>query len=132
MAIKTETVVTTTVYDDLDEKELPEDTKPTYFGWGGRRYEIYLSEQHQAAFEKAITKYVDAAKDVTTQARTAQGSSSRRTRSSSSSADKEQLAAMRAWAQSNVKLLEENGLKVPGDRGRIAQGVHDLYQSHAG
>lgn len=35
MARKVAVVETVTVTDDLDQKEIPDDTQPTYFGWGG-------------------------------------------------------------------------------------------------
>lgn len=132
MARRVQVVESVVVTDDLDGKELAEDVKPTYFGWGGRRYEIYLSDTHLQALEKSLSKYVEAAKDVTTQARAAQTGGTRRsgTGSARSSADREHLNAVREWARSNEKLLGEHGLKAPGDRGRLAQGIQDLYAEH--
>lgn len=133
MARRVQVIESVVVTDDLDGKEIPEDSKPTYFGWAGRRYEIYLSDTHHQALEKSLAKYVEAAKDVTTQARAAQTAVSRRsgTGSTRSSADREHLNAVREWARANAKLLAENDLKVPGDRGRLAQGVQDLYAAHS-
>lgn len=129
---KVQVIEAVTVTDDLDDKELPEDTQPVYFGWGGRRYEIFLSDAHYQAFEKSLAKYVDAAKDVTTQARASAATNTRRGGSAGtrSKVDREHLNAVREWARSNSKLLEQHGLKVPGDRGRLAQGVQDLYDEH--
>lgn len=132
MARKVQIIESVTITDDLDDKELPEDTKPIYFGWGGRRYEIFLSDAHYQALEKSLAKYVEAAKDVTTQVRASTSSGTRRSNGSGSrsSADREQLNAVREWARTNSKLLEEHDLKVPGDRGRLAQGIQQLYDEN--
>ena len=133
VARKVQIIESVTITDDLDGRELPEDAKPTYFGWGGRRYEIFLSDAHHQSLEKALAKYVEAAKDVTTQARASQGTGTRRSSGSTSrsSADREHLNAVREWAREHSSLLAEHNLKVPGDRGRLAQGIQDLYEEHS-
>lgn len=52
------------VTDDIDGSDLPEDTKPTLFGWNGKQYEIWLSEQNHDELENFLQKFLDNAVEV--------------------------------------------------------------------
>lgn len=109
MAKKTETIVTLT--DDLDGSKAE---RTVSFAFEGQSYEIELSKKNAAAFEKALSSYIGAARRVRTaggRARAAGGRSNRRN----------DLAAIREWAK-------QNGHEV-SDRGRIAADIIDAYDS---
>jgi hypothetical protein len=109
---------TVMITDDLDGSSPAE---PVQFTFDGVNWEIDLSEKNREKLQKALQPFLDKAHP----AQVAQAKSAptpRRARSSRGG--REDLDAIRAWAQ-------ENGYKV-GDRGRIAKSIieeYDLAQS---
>lgn len=99
--------------DDIDGGDA---TESLTFGLDGTAYEIDLSDKNAAALRKALSKYVEHARRVSsTRPRTAGPS-----RKGSGSANPPKL--VREWAKAQA---EFEG-KVP-DRGRIPQEVQDAY-----
>lgn len=101
--------------DDFDGSEA---TETVSFAFRGKDYEIDLNEKHAAAFDKAMSRYVGAARH------TASPTASRsRTRSPQRDSvnHKQELAEIRAWARSN-------GYEI-NDRGRIPGAVVEAYQA---
>ncbi len=92
--------------DDIDGSDA---TQTVRFGWLGAEYEIDLNDKNYTAFEKAIGKYVSAAR------KTAGRSRSKR------STPTTDLAAVRAWARGQ-------GYEV-SDRGRISAEIMQAYKS---
>jgi hypothetical protein len=95
------------ISDDIDGSDADQTIR---FVWGGSSYEIDLSAENAAAFEKVIEPYVAAARR-----HTSAGRGSRAKRPAVAGTAGEDLAALRVWAA-------ENGHKV-ADRGRIATAV---------
>lgn len=93
--------------DDIDGSDA---TQTVRFGWLGADYEIDLNDKNYAAFEKAIGKYLNAARRT--------GGRSRGGKRARSAVD---LAAVRSWAR-------ENGYDV-SDRGRISGDVLEAYKA---
>ncbi|MCV7462800.1 Lsr2 protein [Micrococcus luteus] len=116
----------TVLIDDLDGKTPAE---RVYFYADGKRYQIDLSTENESklqdvidAYHKALEPYMTAkgVKSVDLIPVTAQLSSSRTTRRSSSKSDYDP-SEVRAW-------LMENGHKV-SDRGRIPGELVDLWRA---
>jgi hypothetical protein len=93
--------------DDLDGSEA---TQTVRFGWLGADYEIDLNDKNYAAFEKAVGKFVSAARKT--------GGGRARAKRSAPAAD---LSAVRAWAR-------EQGYEV-SDRGRISSEIMEAYKA---
>ena len=96
-------------YSDLSEKEI-DDYSPLSFAFDGNSYEIDLTDQEKAEFEKAMQKYVAAARSVATR------SAAAKKRSNGSGHDPK---VVRAWAVGN-------DIDVPA-RGRIPASVLAAY-----
>jgi hypothetical protein len=108
--------------DDLDGGEA---TETVSFSLDGSSYEIDLSEKNATGLRDAFSKYVGAARKA---GRAAGGGStssrsSGRSRGSSTAMDRDQAAAIRAWAK-------KKGLKV-SDRGRIPASIIEQYNASA-
>lgn len=118
MATRTRTVF----IDDLDDSEILDGGGQTVtFAVGTSAYEIDLSDEN-------LGKFYDALQPFTEKARRVRGRSARRSSAASESlghpttaTDKEQLRAMRLWAQ-------EKGCKV-SNRGRVSKEVQDAYHA---
>jgi len=108
---------TITLTDDLDGTEA---TDSVTFGFRGSEYEIDLNTKNAAALEKALSKYLAAARKV------GRGPATKRTagRRPSRPSGQEDVAPLREWAKAN-------GYKV-GDRGRISAEVRDAYHAANG
>jgi hypothetical protein len=91
--------------DDLDGSDATQTVK---FGWLGAEYEIDLNDKNYAAFEKALGKYLAAARKT--------GGRARGAKRSAATLD---LAAVRAWAR-------EQGYEI-SDRGRVSGEIMDAY-----
>lgn len=107
MAQKVQVVLT----DDIDGTEAEHQVK---FGWLGAEYEIDLSEKNFSAFEKAITKYLEAGRKV-------RGGARPRSVAAKTHQPKPDLNAVREWARAN-------GFEV-SDRGRIKTEIMDAYHA---
>lgn len=105
MAIKTVLV------DDLDETEGAE-TRP--FSIGGTDYEIHLTDKHYGEMERAMQKYVAAARK---RGHRRQATKTKITRPSSGT----DMKAIREWAG-------KQGLPV-SDRGKIPQDIVDKFNA---
>jgi hypothetical protein len=92
--------------DDLDGSEA---TQTVTFGWLGAEYEIDLNDKNYTSFEKAVGKYLAAARKT----------GGRRSRSAKRSDAPVDLAAVRAWAR-------EQGYEV-SDRGRVSGEIMEAY-----
>jgi hypothetical protein len=106
--------------DDIDGSTGAETLTYTF---EGQDYEIDLSEQNAQKFRAALAPYVEKSREVERSPVPSAGG--RRTRRSSSSGrSKEELAAIRAWA-------EANGHDV-APRGRIKREILEAYdKAHA-
>jgi hypothetical protein len=103
--------------DDLDGGEASETVS---FGLDGTSYEIDLSKSNADALRDSLAKYVGGARKIGRAAARATGGG--RSRASGSAAiDRDQAAAIRAWAK-------KQGLKV-SDRGRIPANIIEQYNA---
>ena len=103
--------------DDLDGGEASETVS---FGLDGTSYEIDLSKGNADALRESLAKYVGGARKIgRAAARSASGGRSRAT--GSAAIDRDQAAAIRAWAK-------KQGLKV-SDRGRIPANIIEQYNA---
>lgn len=99
---------------DVCEKE---PAFPVKFGHRGTTYEIDVCEKDAVALEKALAPYLDKArKAFTAPPRSTPAGPARKT-----TADKERIADIRAWANSN-------GYNV-ADRGRIKAEIVEAYDN---
>lgn len=114
--------VVSVIADDLDGKDLPEDTKPVTLSLGRTTYNLYLSEANHGKLLEAVNPFIENAETVSS-------TPARSSSSSSSSADKEKMKKVREWAQaSKFKFTDAAGNeKTLGDRGRIPAEVVDAY-----
>lgn len=94
--------------DDLDGEEITSGVKSIRFSLGDNAYEIDLTEQNARKFYDDLAPYVAAARRV-------------RGRRLAGGTDRQQLQAIRSWAQ-------EHGIKVSA-RGRVSQQVQDAYRA---
>lgn len=119
MGRKTVQVIT----DDLDGKELPEDTKPVALSMGRTTYNLYLSDDNHGKLLAALEPFISGAETASAGAASS--------RSTAPSADKEKLRKVREWAQATkYTYTNAKGDKVTlGDRGRIPQEVVDAYDA---
>ncbi|HVQ89416.1 MAG TPA: Lsr2 family protein [Mycobacteriales bacterium] len=102
--------------DDLDGGEAAETVS---FGLDGTSYEIDLSKTNADALRDSLAKYVGGARKI---GRAAARATAGRSRASGSAAiDRDQAAAIRAWAK-------KQGLKV-SDRGRIPANIIEQYNA---
>jgi hypothetical protein len=102
-----------TVFDDLDN---PEGATTVTFAYRGTSYEIDLGEKNQAALDKALAKFIAAARP-SSQTRLAGG----RKRSDVKLGTRAELATIRAWAR-------EHGFEV-SDRGRVSSEIREAYDA---
>src|SRR4051794_15348942 len=91
--------------DDFDESEA---TQTVQFGYRGRQYAIDLNDEHAEEFDSLLSRYVQAARDITQPA--VQPSPTRQQRPSRRRSAQE-TARIREWAR-------DHDMKV-SDRGRI-------------
>ena len=109
VAKQTRTITTFT--DDLDGAVIEDGTGGTVrFGLDGREWEIDLSDGNRKELEKALKPYIEAGRSR---------SSRRSSGGTRSTANKEELAALRSWAK-------ENGYEV-SDRGRVSGEIREAY-----
>jgi len=109
----------TQVTDDIDGSK---DAEEVSFSFRGADYVIDLGKKNQAAMEKALKPYLDAA---TKTARRSSSTTAKRPNSKASptkasrSSSRQDLAVIREWAKSN-------GIEV-SDRGRISRSIMEQY-----
>jgi hypothetical protein len=107
--------------DDLDGGEASETVS---FSIDGSNYEIDLSGKNADELRDAFAKYVGAARKAGRATSASSGrSSGRRGGGGTTSMDRDQAAAIRAWAK-------KQGLKV-SDRGRIPATIIEQYHQTA-
>jgi hypothetical protein len=106
---------TVTVYDDLDNTE---GASRVSFAYRGTSYEIDLGAKNQAALDKALAKYIAAARKKPGPAPSAPVG---RGRSKAKTKARIDLLAIRTWAQ-------EQGLEI-SDRGRIPGEIQQAYDA---
>lgn len=106
--------VTTTLVDDLDGTPIEEGKGETIkFALDNTSFEIDLNEANAKKFRKLLTDYVTAAR--------VSGRSTQTRSSAKGSSNKEELFAIRIWAN-------ENGHTV-SSRGRVPQAIIDEYKA---
>lgn len=86
------------------------------FGWGGKSYEIDLTDKEKGEFEKALKKYLDVAR---TAARKGDSGAKTARRTSKPAQSGPSPASIRVWAA-------ENDIEVPA-RGRIPESIISQY-----
>lgn len=102
--------------DDIDGTKAAETVS---FGLDGSLYEIDLSAKHAKHLRKSLAGFVEAARTVkppNAAARTGRGKAAG---TSASNRGRQDLTAIRAWAQ-------DNGIAVAA-RGRLSEGVKEQY-----
>ena len=101
--------------DDIDGSEASETVS---FGLDGRRYDIDLSKDHAAQLRDTLASFIAAARRAT-------GGTGRRpsTPAPQRANNRDQIAAIRAWAKSNGHTVS--------DRGRISKLVLESYENRA-
>jgi len=107
--------------DDLDGSDA---AATVSFALDGRAYEIDLSEDNAARLRDSLASFVAAARKRSGSAAAARRRTPKMTASSGprpQPLDREQTAAIRAWAR-------QNGHQV-SDRGRISKTVVDAFQA---
>jgi len=106
---------TVTVYDDLDNTE---GASTVSFTYRGTSYEIDLGTKNQAALDKALAKFIAAARK---KAAPAPYPPVGRGRSKAKTKARTDLLAIRSWAQ-------EHGFEI-SDRGRIPAEIQQAYDA---
>jgi Lsr2 len=107
--------------DDIDGSDA---AATVYFGLDGKTYEIDLSDDNAAELRHSLAVFVDAARKSSGSASTGSRRAQKMTANSGprpKPLDREQTAAIRAWAR-------QNGHQV-SDRGRISKTVVDAFQA---
>ena len=106
--------------DDLDDDVSADET--VTFSLDGTTYEIDLSDKNAGEMRDVFSKYVDAARKVSSRGTRASGAGrSKATGGGAGRMDREQAGAIRDWAR-------KNGHDV-SDRGRIPATVVDAYEA---
>ncbi|HEX5522679.1 MAG TPA: Lsr2 family protein [Pedococcus sp.] len=120
--------VEVTLVDDIDGTD-DDDVRSLSFGLDGASYEIDLSAANTARLLDILAPYVENGRRLSGKRSAPRGSSSSSSSSSSSNgskraADREHLAAVRAWAR-------DNGYTV-SDRGRVPVHIQDAFDEAHG
>src|SRR5215210_3571886 len=108
--------------DDFDESEA---TQTVEFAYKGRQYALDLNDEHAAEFDDLLTRYVQAARDITQP--TSHAPAGRRQRQSGRAIggrSAEEVAAIREWARAN-------DIDV-ADRGRLPKELLQQYEEAQG
>ncbi|MEV0360067.1 Lsr2 family protein [Nocardia sp. NPDC050697] len=113
--------------DDIDGKEIDSGFEaPVEFSFDGKYYKLDLRQSNYEAFQEDLKKWIDAAEEVSPSGAArgrrdpARGPKPGSTRADTGSGrSKEELAAIREWAQ-------KNGHEV-SPRGRIASPILEAY-----
>ncbi|EHR51392.1 Lsr2 [Saccharomonospora marina XMU15] len=108
--------VVVSLVDDLDGSEADETIQ---FGLDGVSYEIDLSSENAEELREALAHYIAHARKAGGRKRAPSRRSNGKASSRSSSAEREQNQAIRAWARKNGYAIS--------DRGRIPSEVTDAY-----
>ncbi|PXY18983.1 histone-like nucleoid-structuring protein Lsr2 [Prauserella muralis] len=112
--------VLVSLVDDLDGSEADETIE---FGLDGISYEIDLSTENAEELRDALAQYIEHARRAGGRKRAAGKRANGQAPARSSSAERQQNQAIRAWAR-------ENGFEI-NDRGRIPSEVTEAYrQAH--
>ena len=112
MTSMAKTVITT---DDLDGSS---NAQEVTFSYQGRSYSIDLGKKNQAAFEKVLKPYVDAARKTPGRPGSSTQKGGRRKATATTKLD---LAAIRTWAAAN-------GHEV-STRGRVSNAIIEAYNN---
>lgn len=114
----------TVLLDDFDGKELPDDTQALRVVVGDAAYDVYLSEDNSAKFEKAIEPFLNTAE------RAAPRTQAVRSASTPKTADRERNKAARIWArQTGFEYAGADGqMRTLGERGRVPDVVIQAWE----
>lgn len=113
-------VVQYIVTDDFDGKQIDADLAETVkFSFEGKDYQLDLRPENYGKMKSDFEKWIAAASEVRPTRGGRSGAGTRR--SSASGRSKEELAAIRSWANANGHEVSE--------RGRIAQSIQDAYDA---
>lgn len=120
----------TVLVDDVDGKELPEDTQPVQLSLGRTTYNLYLSEKNHGKLLEALEPFISNAETSKVSSILSAGRSKAL---SAAGADKEKMKKVREWAQTTGYTFTDaqGNEKTVGDRGRIPQEVIDAYDANA-
>ena len=105
--------------DDLDEN-LPAD-ETVSFALDGTSYEIDLAEKNAKELRDVFSRYVSAARKVSSRGGRASGGGRSRATGGGGRMDREQAGAIRDWARKNGHAVS--------DRGRIPASVVEAYEA---
>lgn len=106
---------TVTVYtDDLDGKDLPEDTKPVRLSLGRTTYGLYLSDVNEGKLYEALEPFTKNAEKLSSgnaapQAGSETGDLPRGAKSAYNAAKKDQTDTFKQWAKDNKVGLPAKG-----------------------
>jgi hypothetical protein len=116
------------VIDDLDGKELPEDTESIRLTWGAVSWDLFLSEKNQDKINEVITSWTENAETVRATATTPTAS---RKRNKSAGPSLSDLDVSRAEFMEHpaVKAWEKQTGKSIGERGRVPVAAIEAYQA---
>lgn len=113
--------------DDLDNRESTEENpvETISFSYRGQAYTIDLSARNAAAFDKTLSKYVDAASLAEPPVPPAPARRTRKSQGKTSAQAQSETAEIRAWAVAR-------GLMAEGSRGRIPTQIVAQYREEQG
>jgi hypothetical protein len=107
--------------DDLDGSEGAETVR---LGWNGEWRELELSKRNMASLSRALDRYWDVSRPVSSNGHSRDGRRSASARSSRRAKDERDPKAIRVWAH-------DNGISVPA-RGRIPGDVERQFNEASG
>lgn len=110
--------------DDLDGKELPEDTAPINLSYGNKRYALYLSDENHGKLLEALKPFIDDAEVVF------EGTTRKASAKAANDADKERTKAARVWArETGYRYKGADGEeRTLGDRGAVPSVVMQAWE----
>ena len=114
-----------TIYtDDRDGKDLEGEPDPVFLAFRDRSWHLTLSDTNLKELERIVD-------DFTRHAASTQGKGQATKEPSNKYGVP--VRTVREWARKGKgrQVVELNGLKIPGQRGRVDARIHELYDKHA-
>lgn len=128
----TQTVTETSIVDDFDGSELPEDTKPHSVKLDGKTYELYLSDKNAESVLTKIEEYKTFVKDLT------KGATVKGAKGGGSSAGRKSVDYkghdfndIRDWAVATGQKAK-SGKSIEADTRILNQDIVDAYDAAQG
>lgn len=119
------------VIDDLDGKELPDNTEPMRLTWGSVSWDLFLSDKNQDKINEVITSWTENAETVRPVA-TGPMTSRRRNKSAGPSLSDLNVSRTEFMAHPAVKAWEKQAGKSIGERGRVPVAAIEAYLAAMG